>query len=484
MQILLSFIGENDCYPFERKGAILSILAKRHFDKVYLLYNKEKYLKPASDINRYCEQYFPQISVAYKEAPAVNPTDYNTVYPAMYKAVVEITKENKNAEYTISLTSGTPTMHACWIFLQQGGVIKANLIQVSRERIISEVDFNLDDFPQIQKVNEIKTEISRLARENVQLKNRLQLQHDNIIGECPAILKVKEQIQIFSEAPIPIFITGETGTGKELVAEAIHYNSQRKEYQFIPINCGAIPEHLFESELFGHKKGAFTGAIADKPGKFELADKGTIFLDEVAELPPDMQVKLLRVLQEGTFIPVGETREFHADVRVISATNQDIKQHVKDGKFREDLFYRLVHTEIKLPPLRQRGDDVILIANHLLQQMNFKYNTKKIITESAVKKIINYHYPGNIRQLKNSLEAAYFQAENSILPEHLNFIDIDHITTRIEIPDSGIDLENDIIPQYYQAALEKTNGNAEQAARLLNLAPHTFRARLRKLNGK
>lgn len=427
--------------------------------------------------------HFSQL-IFYKEAPAINPTDYNTVYPAMYKAVNDILTENINAEYTISLTSGTPTMHACWIFLQQGGVIKANLIQIARDGIISEVDFNLDDFPQIKKVANIKTEISRLARENIQLKDRLKLQHDFIIGECPEIQKVKAQIQIFAETPIPIFITGETGTGKELVAEAIHFNSQRKEHRFVPLNCGAIPANLFESELFGHKKGAFTGAIADKDGKFKIADKGTIFLDEIADLPLDMQVKLLRVLQEGAFMPVGGSQEIKVDVRIISATNQDIKKTVKDGKFREDLFYRLVHTEIKLPPLRKRGNDKNLIANYLLQQLNQKHRTTKSLAESAIQKLSAYNWPGNIRQLKNCLEATYFYTNDKIEASHLNFIDIVATTTKIEIPDLGIDLENEILPQYYQAALNKTNGNAEQAARLLKLEPHTFRARLRKLKGK
>jgi len=484
MKILLTFIGDNDCYPFERKGAILSILSKEKFDKIYLLYNKESYLKPASEIFLYCEKNFPELKIAYQEAPAINPTDYNTVYPSMYKAVKHIIQENKNAEFTISLTSGTPTMHACWIFLQQGGVIKAKLIQISRDGIISEVNFDLDDFPQIKKVHEIKSEISRLSRENVQLKNKLNLLYDNLIGECPEILKVKEQIGLFSTTPIPIFISGETGTGKELVAEAIHFNSQRKEHRFVPINCGAIPANLFESEFFGHKKGAFTGAIFDKDGKFKLADKGTIFLDEIVELPLDMQVKLLRVLQDGTFIPVGGVQEIKVDVRVISATNSDIKHAVKTGRFREDLFYRLVHTEIYLPPLRLRGNDKLLIANYLLQQLNQKYGTAKTFAESAMQKLLVYYWPGNIRQLKNCIETAYFCADKKIETCHLKFVDLVSASSKIEIPNSGFDLENEILPLYYQAALVKTDGNAEQAAKLLKLEAPTFRARLRKLQGK
>ncbi|MFQ5638808.1 MAG: RNA repair transcriptional activator RtcR family protein, partial [bacterium] len=325
MKILLSFIGNNDCYPNEKPGAILAILHQRPFDKIYLLYNHEKYLKPASEILSYCAKHFPKLTVEYKEALAVNPTDYNTVYPAMYQAVKHILRENKNAEYTISLTSGTPTMHACWIFLRQGGVTDARLIQISRESEISEVIFELDDFPKIQNVDEIKVAMTKLARENKNLINRLQRPQDNFIGESPEILKVKEQIATFADTNIPIFIQGETGTGKELVAEAIHYNSSRKAKSLVKINCGAIPSELFESEFFGHQKGSFTGAVSDKEGKFKLAHGGTIFLDEIADLPLNMQTKLLRVLQDGSFVPVGGAKEERVDVRILSATHSDIR---------------------------------------------------------------------------------------------------------------------------------------------------------------
>jgi len=246
-------IGNNDC-NIERPGAILSILQEIRFDKVYLLYNHDKYLKAASDILKYCSKYYPGIQIIYKSTPAENPTDYNIVYPAMYKSVREILEENGKSDYTISITSGTPTMHACWIFLQQGGIIKAKLIQIHKETGISEVNFNLDDFPEIKNVDQVKAELTKLARENKLLKTR-KLVFDNIIGECPEILDVKEHIKLFTDSDISVFIHGESGTGKELVAEALHYNSARKEKPFIKVNCGAISPELFESEFFGHKKG-------------------------------------------------------------------------------------------------------------------------------------------------------------------------------------------------------------------------------------
>ncbi len=484
MKILLSFIGDNDCYPNEKPGAILAILHQSQFNKVCLLYNHEKYLKAASEILSYCAKHFPKLTVEYKEALTVNPTDYNTVYPAMYKAVKQILRENKNSKYTISLTSGTPTMHACWIFLRQGGVIDAKLIQISRESKISEVTFELDDFPKIQNVDEIKVEMTKLARENKNLINRLQSPQDDLIGESSEILKVKEQIATFADTNIPIFIEGETGTGKELVAEAIHYHSSRKEKSLVKINCGAIPSELFESEFFGHTKGAFTGAIADKEGKFKLADGGTIFLDEIADLPLNMQTKLLRVLQDGSFVPVGGAKEERVDVRIISATHSDIRKMVTNKSFREDLFYRLVHTEIQLSPLRHRGHDKILIAQNILEQLSLKYGKSKTLDKSAIDLILKYPWPGNIRQLKNSLENAFVYPGETISAENINLIEIEQAPKNIFIPEEGLDLDNEILPKYYEAALQRTNGNAEQAAKLLNLSPHTFRARIRTMKRK
>ncbi|WP_051327750.1 sigma-54-dependent transcriptional regulator [Desulfatirhabdium butyrativorans] len=483
MKILLSFIGNNDCYPFESPGAILSILQQRQFDRLYLLINSEKYLKPASDIIQYCTQHYPRMAVEIQQSMSENPADYNTVYPAMYQAVKNILFKTGNAEYWISLTSGTPVMHACWIFLQQGGVIDARLIQVSRNAEISDVTFELDDFPEIRQTEAIKAEITRLSRENKDLRRIAGLTENGIIGQCPSIITIREQIERFADTNIPIFISGESGTGKELVAEAIHFRSSRKDKPFIPVNCGAIPSELFESEFFGHKKGAFTGAISDRQGIFKQANGGTVFLDEIADLLPAFQVKLLRFVDSGKFAPVGGNSET-SDVRIVSATHKDIRDMVRAGTFREDLFYRLVHTELHLPPLRSRGNDIILIAQHLTNNLNLKYGNRKRLSSDAVDRILKSSWPGNIRQMKNVLETAYVLSDDTIAAEHLHIMDVHTSCSQIEIPDAGIDLENDIMPRYYDVALKKTGGNAEKAARLLGLKPHTFRARLKALKSK
>lgn len=479
-RILLSFIGNNDCQPVHAHGAILSILDAMPFDNVYLLYNHDRYLKPGGDIIDHCRQRFPEMIVKLQAAPAENPTDYNVVYPAMFQAVQSILRKEPDGEFTISLTSGTPVMHACWIFLRQGGVIQADLIQVSREAGISEVSFRLDDFPEIQGADVVKVEMTRLSRENAILRGQRELKHDGMIGECPPIRKMKEQILMFADAAIPLFIRGETGTGKELVAEALHYNSSRKEKPLVRVNCGAIPPELFESVFFGHKKGAFTGAVSDQAGFIRQADGGTLFLDEIAEMPLAMQVKLLRFLDRGAFTPVGRSMEETADVRVVAASHQDLRELVREKKFREDLFYRLVTVEVVIPPLRDRGEDKALIAHYFLERLNARHGKRKRLGASALRMILFHHWPGNARQLRSALEAAYLAAPEEIGAEHVPVVEVEPpVMLGVMLPEGGVDLEGDILPSYYRAALKKSGGNAAEAARLLGLKPHTFRARLK-----
>jgi DNA-binding NtrC family response regulator len=483
-QVLLSFIGNNDCFIETSPGAIISILKKMSFDVAYLLYNHDKYLKPAGAIIEYANHHFPKLVIRLKSAPAENPTDYNTVYPAMFQAVSSILEEEPDAGFTISLTSGTPVMHACWIFLQQGGVIDGRLIQVSRESGISEVSFELDDFPEIRKPERIKAEITRLSRENAALRNRIGSIGDDIIGESPPMIQMKEQIRLFAEGAIPVLIRGETGTGKELVAEALHYGGPRKEKPLVRVNCGAIPAELFESTFFGHKKGAFTGAVADHAGLIRQADGGTLFLDEIADLPSAMQVKLLRFLDRGAFTPVGQSVEETADVRILTASNHDPRECVRENTFREDLFYRLATIEIPVPPLRDRGEDKVSIAQHLLYRLNARYGGRKRLGSTAIWLIMTYQWPGNVRQLKGALEAAYLVAADEILDRHIPIIEVGRAAADVFLPEEGVDLNRDVLPAYYRAAMERTGGNAEQAARLLGLKPHTFRARLKSLNVK
>lgn len=483
-KILISFIGNNDCFLREGKeGAIISILKERAFDFLCILYNDNRYLQHASDILLYCKKKFPDLTVRYQEAESLNPIDYNVVYPSMVSAVKSIQKEEgtKDVEYTISLTSGTPTMHSCWILIVMGGIIDAKLIQSSREEGIQDVNFSLDDFPQISSEKKVKIELTKTNRENKLLRKQLRDNYSDLIGEHDSIVKVKHQIDNLAKYDIPVFISGESGTGKEIVSRLLHYNSPRKEGPFVAVNCGSISENLFESEFFGHKKGSFTGAIADHEGYFSQADKGTLFLDEVGDLPLPMQVKLLRVLEEGAIQPVGgKTKQ--VNVRIVAASNKDLNQLVRESKFREDLFYRMVQAQIYLSPLRDRGSDILLLARCFLSDYSTKNRSDKRFSDKAEKKLLTYQFPGNVRQLQNIVKLAYINSRGVLIEDRdIILADTSEPCTMIEIPKEGIDLDNEIIPAYYRAALKIAKNNASEAARLLGLRPHTFRARLKSL---
>ncbi len=311
-----------------------------------------------------------------------------------------------------------------------------------------------------------------------------------IIGCSPAMNRIFELLPRVAQAPSNVLITGESGTGKELVARAIHKLSPRKDHPFVVVNCGGIPANLLESELFGYVKGAFTGATKDKPGLFAQAHKGTIFLDEVGELPPELQVKLLRVVQEKTIMPLGSTTELEVDVRIISATNRDLEAEVLAGRFREDLYYRLNVISIVLPPLRERKEDIPLLVNHFLQKYAQKMG-KEIegISEYALKALMDYDFPGNVRELENIIERSVaLESGPLILPESLTLCHQrakkgEKEEFQVSLPEEGLDLEQflaQIEITLLKQALERTRGNKTEAAKLLNLNFRSFRYRLAK----
>ncbi len=262
-----------------------------------------------------------------------------------------------------------------------------------------------------------------LQRENILLKKELERHYDfsHIIGESPAIKKIIEEVKKIANAKSNVLLLGETGTGKELIARAIHYSSNRAEKPFIPINCSAIPENLLESELFGHVRGAFTGAVSSKRGLFEEANGGTVFLDEIGDLPLSLQAKLLRVLEDQEIRPIGSNQSVKVDIRFISATNKDLSQIVREGKFREDLFYRLNVISIVLPPLRERGEDIELLLRYFIERYSREHGKEvKGIDENALRLLKKYHWPGNIRELQNVIERAVLITEDGIIKsEHL-----------------------------------------------------------------
>ncbi len=332
---------------------------------------------------------------------------------------------------------------------------------------------------------------SQLQRENRRLQQELEKRYGfgNLIGKSPAILKVYELIQRVAQTRANILITGESGTGKELVARAIHYTGPRKDQPFVTVNCGAIPEQLMESEFFGHEKGAFTGAIKTRDGYFAAADSGTIFLDEIGEIPPALQVKLLRVIQEKSFMRVGSTVERAVDVQVVSATNRDLESAVSEGSFREDLFYRLNVITIDLPPLRERSSDIPLLARHFLQQYNQEYGREiDDISQEAINIMLNYGFPGNVRELENIIERGVIMETGTVitpasLPPVLTRPATNGTVIGLRLPEDGLDLEKTLAELEHQLinqALERCNHNKTKAAKLLGLSFRSFRYRLQK----
>jgi len=348
------------------------------------------------------------------------------------------------------------------------------------------------------KVDEIKLiirnalEKKNLQKENILLKQvvRDRYHFNNVIGQSPKMLALYDLLEKVAPTKTNILIAGESGTGKELVAKAIHYNSPRKDKPFVTLNCGAIPESLIESELFGHMKGAFTDAIATKKGLFEMADEGTIFLDEISELPLLMQVKLLRVLQDREFKRVGGTEDIRVDVRIVSATNKDLEEAVREKQFREDLFYRLNVIQIKLPPLRERREDIPLLTMHFLKRYSEELNKNILgISPETLRILLNYNYPGNVRELQNIIERAVaLEATHELTPQNLSsYLDQQPTLKKgvidLEIPNEGIDLEKvveELERSLLMKALDRTKGIKKKAAELLRINFRSMRYRLEK----
>jgi two-component system, NtrC family, response regulator PilR len=332
-------------------------------------------------------------------------------------------------------------------------------------------------------------EAQRLTEENLRLKAELRSRHglDRIIGVSRAMASVFELVQSVAATSSTVLITGESGTGKELVARAIHTLSPRRDAAFVSVNCGALPETLLESELFGHMKGSFTDAHQTKKGLFETAHRGTLFLDEVGETPPAMQVKLLRALQEKRIRRVGGTDEVEVDVRVISATNQPLEKLVEEKRFREDLFYRLQVIPIHVPPLRERREDIPLLADHFLHKFNQEMGKAVAkISEQALHLLVRHAWPGNVRELENAIERAVaLETTEAVLPERLPEGIRGGLRSEGGGPElrSGFSLDQHLLAierELLRRALAKAGGDRASAAELLGVTPRSLRYLIQK----
>jgi len=351
-------------------------------------------------------------------------------------------------------------------------------------------DFITKDFrlQELRKVVNKALETQQLLQENQRLRQALQerLAGGRILGSSPAFLKIIHQVMQIAPVRSTVLITGESGVGKELIAEAIHNGSPRRDKPLVKVNCGALPEGLIESELFGHEKGAFTGAHQQRKGRFELADTGTIFLDEVSEMPLNTQVKLLRVLQEGEFERVGGSKTLKVDVRVVAATNQNLEEMVAAGRFRKDLFYRLNVIHLEIPPLRARREDIPLLAQYFLDKFCLENNRPPMgFTPEAMQALQQYLWPGNVRELENVVERAVALCSGASvgsddLPEELR--QQSKVEDNIVIP-VGASLE-EIERLVIRQTLRKTGGDKEVTARILGIGLATLYRRLKEMEGK
>jgi DNA-binding NtrC family response regulator len=338
--------------------------------------------------------------------------------------------------------------------------------------------FSLDH---LTVVVEKALEVRKLRDENRELREALGERYhlDNIIGRSQPMQEIFATVMRVAPTRATVLLAGESGVGKDMIARAIHLHSPRKDRPFVKINCTAIPENLMESELFGYEKGAFTGANTSKPGKFESADTGTVFLDEIGDVPASIQVKLLRVLQEREFERLGSNKTMHTDVRVVAATNVDLRAALEQGTFREDLYYRLNVVPLNIPPLRERKDDIPYLVEHFAKKFGGH------ISESAMERLLGYHWPGNVRELENVVERSILLARGPMVEAEDIRIDTGGNRTRPATTSDGFLPEGMTLDEYEQSiireALKRANGNKSQAARLLGLTRNALRYRLAQM---
>ncbi len=398
--------------------------------------------------------------------PAIVTLDYSLPDMPGEKVLEEI--RSYDANISVIIVSAQEKIGTAVELLKQGAYDYITKDQEAKDRILNAINNARKKTSLIRQIDHLKKEIS----------GKYEFEK-SIIGSSPAIKQIFGLLEKACSTNISVSISGETGTGKELVAKAIHYNSRRKNKPFVAVNIAAIPRELMESELFGHEKGAFTGAITRRVGKFEEADGGTLFLDEIGDMEASLQAKLLRVLQEREVTRIGGNQVIKLDVRIISATHKDLAEEVKTGKFREDLYYRLLGLPIHLPPLRERGNDVILIAKHFLDQFTTENQMQRFkISPEAQEKLLRYPFPGNIRELKSIIElAAVMATDQEIRPQDISF----NSSTRIE---SFLYQEMTMQEYMYRIIrhfLNKYNNNVLEVARRLDIGKSSLYRYLKEM---
>jgi DNA-binding NtrC family response regulator len=480
--VLLSWVGNTDLRaPTETDevglGPIAQALDAREFDKAHLLTNYE-----LSRVQPYIGwlQGRTRTPIQVTREPLSGPTQFGEIYEASTRACLAAKQEGDELSFTFHLSPGTPAMAAVWIILAKTR-FPAELIESSRQHGVHTAsvpfDISADFIPDL-----IRGQDEQLRRLSAEPPPEAP-EFTNILHRTKAMARVIERARRVAVRNVPVLIEGETGTGKELLARAIHRASPRLVQPFVAVNCGSIPAELFESELFGHEKGAFTGADKARDGYFQAADGGTLFLDELGELPAPAQVKLLRVLQEGEVVRIGSSKPHPVDVRIIAATNRTLTEEIAAGGFREDLFYRLAVAVLKLPPLRERAGDIGLLVDRLLEQVNSESKAEpgfehKKLSASARNLLLQHPWPGNVRELLNTLRrAAIWSDGGTITVEDVREALLPTPgSMRAEVLNrplgGGFNLPNlmaDVAIHYLTRAMDEASGNKTKAADLVGL---------------
>ena len=483
-QILIAWIGGADISHAEKQqhGPISTTLQSGQYNHAYFLYNYEK--TKTQPYLEWLKQQKTKIHADY--IPLTSPQDLGEIYLAADKLLTRITQAHPKSQLHLQITPGTPAMQAVWILLGKTKYPNVTFLQSSEQQGVYETQIPF----------EISAEYSSNQQTARQLKDLSQAAvaphaaFDDIITNNSHMNTLKQRATVLAQHDVPVLINGDSGTGKELFATAIHNASPRAGKPLKVLNCGAIPPELIDSTLFGHKKGAFTGAVSTQQGVFEAADGGTLFLDEFGELPLDAQVRLLRVLQEGVINRVGDSEQIEVDVRIICATNKDLMQLISEGTFREDLFYRIAVGVINLPPIKDRKGDISLLAKTLLQQIEQQTELKdKKLSPKANNLILEHSWPGNVRELYSTLlRACLWSQGKSISEQELksamftqqpNGSDI--LTHDLGQPIDLTEVLEGIEEHYVRLAWDKTSGQKKKAAQLLGYASYqNYNKRLEK----
>jgi transcriptional regulator with GAF, ATPase, and Fis domain len=495
LKVLLTFTGFHDPFATSsatgemRAGPILTVVAERSFDRVYL-FSTPKAAEISEKTAAAITERHPGVRVEVLEVPLKDPTNYLGILRQLRSHFKKLNVSHPDAEYSISVSSGTPHMHACWLLLAASGEIPATILQSTPPEfvpegrsLVREIDIHQKDFPTITRpldgpefAEDDDSSVITACREL------------GIVGEDPAFRRALHEAFVYSQYDdFHVLLLGETGSGKEHFAQFIHHLGPRASRPMITVNCSSIPENLVESQLFGHKKGSFTGATNDYEGKFKSADRGVLFLDEVGELPLAAQAKLLRVLDQGEIEPVGSTKPVKVNVRVIAATHRNLREMVLAGSFREDLYQRF-GSSIAIPPLRSRKVDIPLLAAHLLGAWNATHQHQKRLAPAAVNELIRYPWPGNVRELRRVIQqSAMFAHGKLIQPEDLRFETPLRTNPMSALPDpsEGFRINeflDEIKLHLIQRAMELGGGVQARAARLLGITPQAINQLLKGRN--